>query len=534
MMLALLAACGGTTEPTPEPTVVPRPTVAPPTQAPIVDVPRVNPYPEEDWGWLDVTWQGINQANVNPLTQFFIDKFKLNITGMTGDMMLLAAANNLPDIFGGQDNMAWLGTVDPASSMLRPIPESAFEWYPYALDMLMGSDNIRRQYDSTGYWWGIPRYRDDDTRTNYIRASWMIRMDYAVAVGYSPSWRPQTMEDLARLWQDIADGDPAGNGRQVYGISGGIWSPHFAPWVNFRHWVEEDGRWILGELSRDAYEGALFYNRLVRSGAIDPEFSVAGRGTPADVLAAGSFATALVQNQQFDGQNVFNWHNNQWKPNNPDLDFYENVIFVPAALPKDSRSQAFAAQYPNDEHRTVFSARVSDEVMYRLMAVIEWASTEEGRDIVNYGLPGDAFEIRNGLAVNLIQGNALIFAHYPNGLQAFQMGQIAPGIMPAHQRAVPLWGQYYNDLFNEQNAIIEAHLRPMANLDIVNVTLPSGISFTAAPPAREADMYEIIATADSDEQFKTMWDNRIARYERSNGLALYYEWSNRTWREHFG
>jgi hypothetical protein len=99
---------------------------------------------------------------------------------------------------------------------------------------------------------------------------------------------------------------------------------------------------------------------------------------------------------------------------------------------------------------------------------------------------------------------------------------------------MPLWGQYYNDLFHEQNTAIRAVLRPMENLDIVNVALPTGISFNVAPAGREQDMYEIIANATSDEDFTTRWNARIARYERNNGLALFYEWSNRAWREHFG
>jgi hypothetical protein len=497
---------------------------------------RTNPFPEENWDWLDVTWQGANSAQINDLTQPLIDMFKLNITGITGDINMMAAANALPHVFGGQQDFRQLGTNDPASSMLRTIPEEAFEWYPYALDYLMGSHVIRGQYDATGYWWGFPRYRDDNTRVNYLRTVWAYRVDFAEAVGFPRSWTPKTMTDMAELWQALSDGDPAGNGRQVYGLSGTIWSPHMAPWVNFRHWVWEDNRWILGELSWAAYEGLLFYNRLVRSGAMDPEFTLQGRGTIGELIQ-GNVGTALVQNQQFDGQNVFNWHN-QFRSAHPDLDPMEELRFVPI-LQKDAQSQGFAAQYPNDEHRTVFSADVSDELMYRLLAITEWAATPEGRDYINYGVPGRDWELVNGQAVNLIPNNALIFAAGHDGaFNSFPavgpFGHLAHGIQPEHPRALPLWGQYFNDLFHQTNATLRDHLRPMENLEIVTVRLPDGIQFTAGPPARESDRHEIIATATSDSEFRSMWDAMLQRYERNNGLALFYEWSNRAWRENFG
>ena len=419
MCFALLAACTGSSTPTPAPTPTPAQatpaanTPAPdtPTPAPATEAPTPTAPPETERNILNVKIGGDFRVQPNDCEfgVYLQDRFGIIIetvdTSEQDIIKMLAAANNLPDVFGVtiQDNFAVQLRED---GMIREIGNAILDKYPNVKSIITTKAvNNRDLFAATGKAYFLPTINDPDLGLEPFHHTFQYRKDWADAAGVKHP--ATTIDEFADMLRAFTFGDPNGDGSVTYGYTGWIYGPWFYPFTNYDHWMYEDGSWVYGPFSKGAREALVWINGLFKEGVIDPEFANANS---LDLLTTDRVGVRLARWDEYgiERQAVKTWGPaHEALTGGDDLNALDFIGWTPP-LAKDANTKPGWSAYTNDPYGKAYSIRVSDELMDRLMEIAEWYAdpSSDGRWITQFGFEGKDYYMDNGMAYRTLPDDA--------------------------------------------------------------------------------------------------------------------------------
>jgi putative aldouronate transport system substrate-binding protein len=367
---------------------------------------------------------------------------------MNDQPLLWASANTLPDIIGGiafvPGNPVWREWVD--AGLVRSLPNDLSPWP--SLDAII-SQSFVQDLNIDGQTWFFPRVSVPAPEYDALARGLINRKDWREQLNIPV---PVTEEDFINMWQAFVDNAAVlpGAADIVYGLLPGIiMFTHSYTFVGHgihsTDWVWQDGGMIRPGYEEQALPALSFLRRLWREGLIDPDFITNTTWQANQEFALGRAGTIIRQVVPVHLNNI----HIEWTQVNPDIDFVSAVEIleaprVPGITPVYMKGSGFWSE-------TMFSSRLDDATMNKIMYFFDWLASEEGMNTMMFGFEGQDWEYQNGEVVMLTPLN-----EDGNHLEAGDLYQFAAGGM----RDLAVWSA---DMLMWTNPNIPQGIRDMSN-----------------------------------------------------------------------
>lgn len=299
-------------------------------------------------------------------------------------------------------------------------------------------------------------YRVPDTIGKLVRGTY-FRQDWLDELGLK---EPTNFDELYEVLKAIVEADPDGNGTTGFTCYG-LWCLEgLAPsWVGYNTWGQDADGNIMWWYEDDNYKDYMKYlNKLYAEGLLDNELFINSYETCMEKLATGRAGYYMMN------MNAIWWSNNKTMLANtyPDAE-------LGAAIPMiEGPGGALAARDLGFSADSAFSADLDEAKAARILAIMDYLLSDEGRDLTLYGYEEgkyydtvDGKKVQKEDVVNLEWGQTLHF-----------MGEIADfgtGDRLATDPTVLEWYDYVGDtencaynvtnyFYNEDASVIMADL----------------------------------------------------------------------------
>jgi putative aldouronate transport system substrate-binding protein len=297
-----------------------------------------------------------------------------------------AASGNLPDLFVHDSNyFEWA-----KQGLLKPIGIDTLNKYPNIKKNIFPS--VQDALTIDGKLYSIPRSNWPDSSQAVDLQGIYARKEYLQKAGLSTP--PDTVDGWHDFLKKAVEQDYSGTGKTI-GMGGIVDQIIVDPFVpNYRHWIQEDGKWIPGYFSKKQVDALKFGRQLYKEGLLDKDFAVRKDG---DI-------SKLFQQQRVA---IFQ--------TNADPDMLDNQItpemmgkvipsdFISLALPpKASDGNRYFTATNNYSTYTGISAKVSDEKLERILQILDYIGSPEGRTFSIYGREGVDFKKDGESIVSLL------------------------------------------------------------------------------------------------------------------------------------
>lgn len=161
-----------------------------------------------------------------------------------------------------------------------------------------------------------------------------------------------------------------------FGTSGG-WGAR----RDFYHYDQENSRWVFAPETEEYKNMLIFLNRLYRDGILDPDFSSISSDMYYDKLASNQYVFAIAEWPNYDADVI-----SRLQTTDPDAQW---VPVYPLAGPNG----AFTARTNWYTQGCVFSADLKDSEKFpAFLNWINWLFSEEGIDLLAYGIEGESYQ----------------------------------------------------------------------------------------------------------------------------------------------
>ena len=294
-----------------------------------------------------------------------------------GDMTSLTLADpaNMPML------MVLTGARDPV--VVNSARAGAFwditEYIADYPNLAQGSQDIYNNISVDGRIYGIYRSRAQ------ARGGIYYRKDIAAAMGITEE--PKTIEDLTKLayaLSDYSDDSYALNMvKYVAGTIGIITVAHGAP---YQWGVNEEGNIYPAHEDPHFLEGLNWLRDLYAAGGINPDFMTIESGEWDNIERTGK---AFMRFDCMDNT----YRQQEWFEKNEGVT--EDIW---AMVPAVENAQGELRMWPQNagySGEVVITKAVKDEeTMKRVLAFLDWCNTAEGQTLLNWGLDGTTFWIR--------------------------------------------------------------------------------------------------------------------------------------------
>lgn len=240
-----------------------------------------------------------------------------------------------------------------------------------------------------GKLYGIPRSRPIARYTNMYREDWAEKLSIAP---------PTTMDDMYNMLKAFTDNDPDGNGQKdTYGLSAMINNTAFSPDFGIafgapNNWEENNGTFTKAE-ETDAYlEGLKFTKKLYDEGILNRDFASIDRGKFEGELENGK--AGMINGTT---NNVLSYQARLEAQNkNGKLDFF-SVLDGPAGKKVGAdRGSNGILMFPK-------ASVQSEQQLRTILTFFEKMTDKEMADLLEWGIEGKHYEIKNGKAVRTNQ-----------------------------------------------------------------------------------------------------------------------------------
>jgi putative aldouronate transport system substrate-binding protein len=304
---------------------------------------------------------------------------------------LWAATDSLPDVLATytveQDHERLFSWAE--QGLLRAIPDEMIDRHPRVRAQFAANEIEGIIYRTRGQHLFIPRpfslkgyYRFDQGRGAYYRKDWLE------AIGMERP--PRTVSEFRAMVRAFTFDDPDGNGvADTWGVScSSAPTTSFAWWgVVLDGWIEEDGRWIPGFLSRRNADALAFWGELYRDGVLDPRFAEDSVDQSLRKFAGGRHGVCF--------KNVDNY----WLMKVARDGFGRTFLGTDDAsaavrrvdvLPPLSVSRSIAPVWPaiTESSGSEISSKVDDAKLERILDLFEWLGSPEATRLLHYGITG--------------------------------------------------------------------------------------------------------------------------------------------------
>ncbi len=370
--------------------------------------PALAEYAEDDLIEVTVaTWlmdESFVEAN-DPVYQMIQKRFGIKITpismswsGYQERVGVWMSTGDMPDVItvdgmtGGNSMLESTYTwID--DGLLMPIPVDA-EKYP----------NLAARYEDPmvqamavdGQYYCIPRYKGDSTGNSWAnnRATY-YRKDWAKQLGFEEI---KTWDEFVAFARALKDSNIEG---MQYAIGGSADNIHWYLWPTFEprlwgFWVEDENGLYRAFNSEHTYDAAKAVRELYNEGLIDPDVVVKSTNSNVfyDDFAAGK--TGILCGSQMFSLDAVLW--DKMVGLNPDKTLEEMIGVIPM-LPNIYDGTEYCYDYnANSWAETFITSNVAEdeEKFNRIMAFLDYTSSEEWFDIYIYGIEGVDYEKVNG------------------------------------------------------------------------------------------------------------------------------------------
>ncbi len=360
-------------------------------------------------------WQGRESSSPNPeqdlIAPLLKEKFNLTVnykytSENEGEAMnLMFAGGNLSPVidfpFWGGSDVCTVGIKNAADDdMLLPLNDIVNENYPEMADYIFTSGYSKEyidfelnaaEFDGMNYI--IPLTTLDSTSEwmNGLNVP-MVRSDILADFGKEPT-DIVTSDDLLALLEFIRDGDYTDvNGNDILpsSIMGGsgfnLLGSNFHRESKSGFYEKEDGTYDLDFNDPLTKEMLLFYNKLYNEGLLDKEsFSQTGEQRDAKLTNGGVGIVA------WSGTALYTRVSSTLYETNPEME-YLPLASLENADGNEYTSSRIVIGGHSGSAALAFTTAADEEIITRVLDVIEYAQTDEGQLAFYFGQEGETYE----------------------------------------------------------------------------------------------------------------------------------------------
>lgn len=318
-----------------------------------------------------------------------------------------AASGQLPDIFatdaiGTQYYRNWVN-----QGIVKALPEDMTA-YPNLAKYFETPDIKGLSED--GKFYNVPRRMFPTVQWSVLDRPVLYRWDLAQQAGITKE--PETWDEFKAMLQAIVDKDP--EGKKVTGLTssttkmlgGFFWlygnaaATSDGSGSDFK-WIKEDGQFVPAVFSKNSLPALQNMREMFDNKLVDPDIALTKPDTAYDKFVSGKSA-ALLMGGGFTGidQNVYE---KRWKTAYPDVDFTENVkVLKPLKGLDGERYHPVFKTYWSESY---FNAKMDDKKMDRIMRIYDYVLSQEGLDLLTYGIEGEDYKVEGDKKVPLHEEN---------------------------------------------------------------------------------------------------------------------------------
>lgn len=352
-------------------------------------------------------WGANTTGTPTAFEEFENEKFNIDVTWRDEDwgnyeevIALWGASDELPDVFCGYIDETWFGDFI-SQELIRDIPLETLQKFPNLYAEWQSDVACQALYNYYGKIYYIPR---NDGLEHVYEGSYtsgqgfLYRKDWAQKLGFS---EPTNMDELLEILVAFAQQDPDGNGKNdTYGLTRsfagleGLWS-----WFNCfpDYWITaEDGSVLPGYLDKEhMLDGLNWLRKAYQGGGVDPEWQGDVDGFVNEIFGAYTY-----NNDPYWQNNIVN---SKFGTAHKDLGNAMELIGNFTAMPAHEGVAATTRPYFMDG-MCVFAYFCSDEIVDRVLSIIDWALTYEGALQTFYGVEGVNYTWNEDGTINQIEG----------------------------------------------------------------------------------------------------------------------------------
>ena len=308
---------------------------------------------------------------------------------------ILSATKSLPDMFANvtisssdNNDSASLDNLI-LSNYIRSLPQD-MEHYPNLRQLLTKCGNIK---NSDGKYYIIPRLSFQDEALCSSDAAMIVRKDWMKKLNIST---PKSISEFTDMVCAFAKKDPDGNHKNDtigYNCNNraalGKWLMlGIAPECNVFTWIKTKDGYLPSYLTPAFDDVIVAYRTLYQRGGLDPDFYIKKTTDAVNDFISGKLGALEYKSSPASLMDL----KSQWELYQT-LPFEDCVDVLPIFPAKDGNSYSNSSMIFWSE--TLFSSAVDDEKMERLLYLYEYLLSEEGLNLVKYGIQGVDYEKQN-------------------------------------------------------------------------------------------------------------------------------------------
>lgn len=450
----------------------------------------------------------LSSDDIDPLLASVCERFNVRFEFMpTGAYnaselyRLQAALNSMPDML--IYDARWELNYFIQSGALRPLPSnmhlypnlSTYLAWPYARSLL-----------HEGEIWGIPSLLFE-SNTGMINTCAVFYNDI-----YDAAWpyeaEPATLQDwqklLLRIKKLYDEQIPltSRNPESMYDLTY-FYSPATYTWI----WDADEARFLPGYYTDMFLSSINALRPLWQSELLDPDFMNEGSGRPSglDKFMLGQASGIMYSCSPYIWQSEFV---PAWLKTHPDMSLEDNLklVFLPGNADGEYREA-----YSFHMDAIYFGANVNDKKMERMLSMLEWLCSEDGRNLRRYGIEGEDYRILDGGTIEMISDASELYVKYPS--YAFLR------TLPDHDSAV-LWQTelkntnigFVVEQYEEWRSSVGIKTQFGTSIIANTVSTPAVINFD---PNILNNSFRMLTATDICAEF-----DRICQEYRKNGIEL--------------
>lgn len=356
------------------------------------------------------------------LLNITIKPVNLNWSDYNERYLIMGVSDTLPDIFaattisGTSENNTLSLSDMMARGTLTPLPEDLSN-YPKVQKIINELETSLVQPDGKIY--TFPRASFENRSLSSSDAGILVRKDWMDKLGIK---EPENLQEFIDMTVSFAKDDPDGNSINDtigYNVGSrlalGKWLIlGIAPECNVYTWVLRDGKYLPSYLLPEFENVIKAYRTLYEEGGLDSEFYLKkttdsiydfGRGK-LGALEYKTSPSALAEVEAYWNQ----YHNSTEK-------FSDYVTTLPIFPSPDGKRYSNSSSSFWSE--TLFSSRVDDKKMERILYLLEYLLSNDGRNLTRFGLEDEDYEFKDNTyhcLLNIKEDNLsnLLLNKYPS------------------------------------------------------------------------------------------------------------------------
>lgn len=290
---------------------------------------------------------------------------------------LMAAAGALPDVILYDSN--WDFSYFIQTNAIRAIPDNMSR-YPHLRALIAYPFSSALQYD--GKLWGIPRDVYQEERYADIYCVLVYNEIFERLSLPAPERIGDWVNFLRAIKTTYPDIIPI-----VSSSPSAMFNLTYYDSPATKTWTWQDQRYVPGFYTDAFCESIQSLRTLWDEGLLDPDFMNTGSGCPSgqDQFLMGQAAAMILKASPHE------WMNSLipcWENLYPDVPIEEalRILFLPA-----NTQGEYPEVYTLDMSAVYFSANVDDAKMERILSILDYLCSEEGKRLRRYGIEGEDY-----------------------------------------------------------------------------------------------------------------------------------------------